>query len=98
MHLNQAARRFVAGGVSGYLVEELELMRWSVGQRFGLLGRQLQTLADRPGGGKVGYEGKDPPTGSLRSRLLRRRAFGACGSLSQHHRMGTTRSRSHRPF
>ena len=45
MHLNQAARRIAAGGVSGYLVEELELMRWSVGKRLGLLGRQLQNAA-----------------------------------------------------
>ena len=59
MHLNQAARRFVAGGVSGYLVEELELMRWSVGKRRRFLGRQLQAASDCAGGGKVGDEGKD---------------------------------------
>ena len=53
MHLNQAARRFVAGGVSGYLVEELELMRWPVGERLGLLGRQLQASPDGPGGGNT---------------------------------------------
>ena len=49
----------MAGGVSGYLVEELDLVRWSVGKRLWLLGRQLQTPADRPGGGEVGDEGED---------------------------------------
>ena len=34
-------------------------MQWSVGQGFGLLGRQLQAPSDRPGGGKVGDEGED---------------------------------------
>jgi hypothetical protein len=28
-------------------------MRWSVGKRFGLLGRQLQASADGPCGGKA---------------------------------------------
>jgi hypothetical protein len=28
-------------------------VRWPMGQGFGLLGRQLQTPSDRPGGGKV---------------------------------------------
>lgn len=48
-------------------------MRWRVGERLGLLGRKLQTPADRPGGGEVGDERENPPTGSLRSRRLRRR-------------------------
>ena len=45
-------------GDSGYLVEELDLVRWSVGERLGFLSRKLQTAADRPGGGKVGDEGE----------------------------------------
>jgi hypothetical protein len=58
-------------GDSGYLIEKLELVRWSVGQRLGLLSRKLQTAADRPGGGKVGDEGEYSPTVSLPSgRLL----------------------------
>ncbi len=48
----------MAGGVSGDLVEKLELARWSVGERLGLLGRQLQASPDRPGGGEVGDEGE----------------------------------------
>ena len=31
------------GGVSGYLVEELELVRWPVGQRLWFLGGEFQT-------------------------------------------------------
>ena len=54
-------------GDSGYLIEKLELVRWSVGQRLGLLSRKLQTAADRPGGGKVGDEGEYSPTVSRRS-------------------------------
>ena len=41
------------------MVEELDLVRWTVGQGLGLLGRQLQTPADRACGGKVGDEGED---------------------------------------
>ena len=41
-----------------YLVEELDLVRWSMGKRFGFLGWQLQASADRPGGGEVGDEGR----------------------------------------
>ena len=48
----------MVAGDSGYLIEKLELVRWSVGQRLGLLSRKLQTAADRPGGGKVGDEGE----------------------------------------
>ena len=47
------------GGVSGYLVEELELVRWPVGQRLWFLGGEFQTAADRPGGGEVGDEGEN---------------------------------------
>ncbi|MGB6364036.1 MAG: hypothetical protein WBG67_04740 [Thermoanaerobaculia bacterium] len=42
--------RAAANTSSGYLVEELDLMRRSVGERLGFLGRQLQTAADRPAG------------------------------------------------
>ena len=41
---------------SGYLVEELNFVRWPVGERLGLLGRKLQAPSDRPGSGKVGDE------------------------------------------
>ena len=57
-------------GVSGYLVEELELSRWSMGQGFGLLGWKLQASPDGPGGVEVGDEGEDSPTASLRSGRL----------------------------
>jgi hypothetical protein len=36
-------------------------MRWSVGERLRLLGRQLQAPSDRPSGGEVGDEGEDLP-------------------------------------
>jgi hypothetical protein len=42
----------MAGGVSGYLVEELELMRWSVGERLGLLGRGATRLHSNQWGRK----------------------------------------------
>ena len=77
----------------GGLDEELDLVGWRVSQRLGLLSRKLQAPADRPGGGEVGDEGEDLPTASLRSGRLRRRALGACGSLSRYHRTDPKRKK-----
>ena len=51
---------------------------WKVGQRLGLLGRQIQAPSDRPSSGKFGDEGEDLPTASVRSG--RRRAVLAQAS------------------
>lgn len=73
-------------------------MRRAVGQGLGLLGGKLEATADRPGGGEVEDEGEDLPTASLRAGRLRRRAFGACGSLSRGRRRGRAADRPRRPF
>ncbi len=72
-------------------------MRRAVGQRLGLLCGESEAVPNGPGGGEVEEEGEDLPTASLRSGRLRRRAYGACGSLSRRRRRGKRVERPPRP-
>ncbi len=87
----------VPEGLGGF-GDELEGFRRQVGQGLGLLGRELEAAPNGPGGGEVDDEGQDLPTAPLRSGRLRRRACGACGSLSRRRKRGRVAGRPRRPF